>query len=78
MRGFIDLRALTARVLQRSSGGIEPGARALGCAIADDAEGPNRLQGRAGQMLFGLEQVLGALLARVTPEEAATPAPTPA
>lgn len=57
-RGFIDLRALTARTLGRSAGGIPGAATAFGV----DVTGSPR--GRAGLMLAMLEGVYRELLSR--------------
>ena len=68
-RGFVDLRALSARALRASPGGIDAGARSLGVDI--DALGePHAGRGRAGRMLAILERVYAELLRR-----AASPAP---
>lgn len=63
-RGFVDLRALTARALRASPGGIDAGARALGVNIDDVAA---HAGGRAGRMLAILERVYAQLLMRAPP-----------
>ncbi len=55
--GFVDLRALTARVLGRSPGGIQGAAAALDADV-----GAPRAHGRAGEMLALLDGVLARLL----------------
>lgn len=60
-RGFIDLRALAARALSGSPGGIELGAQRL------EVRPPAPEATRAGRMLALLEGVLAALLSRATP-----------
>lgn len=63
-RGFVDLRALAARALRASPGGIDAGARALGVAIDDANESGASGRGRAGRMLAILERVYAELLRR--------------
>lgn len=71
-RGFVDLRALTARTLGRSAGGI-PGA-----AVAFDVVPAGAGRGRAGRMLLLLEGVFAALLARAPRPHAGRTALPPA
>ncbi len=58
-RGFLDLRALTARVLEGSTGGLAKGAQRLAGSAPDDGAP------RAMRMLACLQEVLAALLARI-------------
>lgn len=62
-RGFIDLRALTARVLVGAPGGLERGAERLGAALPDESAP------RATRMLACLEGVLSSLLRRSSTSE---------
>ncbi|MCC7109656.1 MAG: hypothetical protein IT382_10230, partial [Deltaproteobacteria bacterium] len=66
-RGFVDLRALSARSLGGCAGGMVGAARALGAPaeLVDASTGP-----RAQRMLALLEAIHGALRARLH-----TPAP---
>jgi hypothetical protein len=66
-RGFIDLRALAARALGRSPGGIDRCAADLGVDVKP------ALRGRAGRMLALLEGIYAALCDRaaVAPVEIA-------
>jgi DTW domain-containing protein YfiP len=57
-RGFVDVRALAARQLRRSAGGLERAARDLGAAVVVDAAQP-----RAVACLLQVEAILTALLA---------------
>lgn len=61
-RGFVDLRALAARALRASPGGIDAGARSLGLDLDDTTSG----RGRAGRMLAILERVYAELLRRAS------------
>ena len=70
-RGFIDLRALAARALCRSPGGIELGARALGVVAT-----PTH-RTRALRMLAFLEDTLCALLERARTHPEAVPGTEP-
>lgn len=60
-RGFVDLRALAARALRASPGGIEPGAQSLGVVVAD---ADRVFSGRGGRMLATLEGVYAELVKR--------------
>lgn len=64
-RGFVDLRALAARALRASPGGIEPGAQALGVDVRD-GERLRVFAGRGGRMLATLEGVYAELVKRAT------------
>jgi DTW domain-containing protein len=67
-RGFIDLRALSARVFGKAKGGI-PGAFAQLAASNDNTTAPpaQPLTGRGGQMIEQLGALTRALVARAAP-----------